>query len=125
MSEITADEMTGRLAQEFPEVKKRFDEEIEWWGDEKPGPHIIMGDIFNPFVIGLLETSGDKQTLERAFVFLEDLAARGNDEVENVVTVTICESLVGNGREIYERAKRFMGQATKEICEEVAKNFNV
>jgi len=44
----------------FPRLTKAYEDEMEWQGDT-PGLHIIMGDVFNPYVIGVLRRANEKE----------------------------------------------------------------
>ena len=49
-----------------PDVRGRYEEERCLWGDEKPGPHIIFGDVLTPYLIDLLNSSARKGNCGRS-----------------------------------------------------------
>lgn len=106
-----------RLIEEIPELEKAYRKEIEWWGEEKPGPHVIYGDVLTPHIIRLLESGDNPEAIKRAFGLLEMLIADEDIEVQAVAVVTVLDRLVGNA-EWMRLMKPYAGPlATKAVQE--------
>lgn len=118
MSEFVYENLAEYLLDEFPDLRPRYEAEIKWWGDEKPGPHVVYGDILNPLIVDLLATRQDEERLKRVFDFLERLAKSDDVRVQEVVSVTVCEYLLRN-RELLMTARRYMGQTTLRFTDEI------
>lgn len=86
----------AKLVEEIPEVADSYRREMEWWGDEKPGPPVIYGDVLTPYITGLLESGATAETIKRAFDLLETLIGDPDVEVQAVAVVAVLERLVGN-----------------------------
>src|SRR5262245_52324196 len=103
---VTFENAAEQLIERVPRLAERYKAELEWWGNEKPGAHIVYGDILNPHIEGLLQ-DGNDQELERVFAFVEELAISEDVRLREIVAVTICEGL-GKSVETLRQARRFM-----------------
>jgi hypothetical protein len=111
------DDLSMRLLQEFPELRPRYEEELNWWGSEKPGQHIVYGDIFTPFLVALLESGKDRHGIERAFALIEALLNSDDVRVQEVAVVTILEYLQGK-QDLLKLAEPFLGPlASTAVCD--------
>lgn len=120
MNELTYKNAHLKMLEAIPELKEKYDEEIRWWGNEKPGQHIIFGDVFTDFMIALLKSSENEVLLKRMFAFLEKMATSSNEDVVNVATVTVCEDLAGDPTWL-TKARQYMGPETRKISDRVEK----
>lgn len=93
---LNYNELGMRLIEEIPELAEAYSRELEWWGEEKPGPHVIYGDVLTPHIIRLLEAGDNPDAIKRAFGLLETLIADEDIEVQAVAVVTVLDRLVGN-----------------------------
>ena len=116
---VTYDNVSDRLIEHIPELSEAYEAALEWWGNEKPGPHVVYGDILNPYIDRLLQ-SGDEPSLRRIFHFLEKLSRSEDQRVQEIVSVTVCEQLTNN-KERLQEARRFMGSATLKLSDEIEK----
>jgi hypothetical protein len=87
------EDLSSKLVEEFPELRRRYEDEIKWWGSEKPGQHVVYGDIFTPFLVELLESGKDRHRLARAFALIETLLSSEDVKVQEVAVVTVLEYL--------------------------------
>ena len=86
-------------------------------------PHVFYGDVLNEFVFKLLEENKEKELLQRIFAFYEEMAICGDDNVENVLQVTLLEYLWDDFT-VLTRAYRYMHPKTKKLCDELQYYFN-
>ncbi len=105
---LTYDELSDALIREFPELREKYEQELEWWSPDTPGPHIVYGDIFTPYLVEGLESGRDTVRLERAFRLLEELIANSDVKVQEVAVVTVLEYLQGKPS-LLNRAEPYMG----------------
>lgn len=97
------------LVHALPELRPRYEEETEAWGEEM-GPHVIYADVLNPYLTDLLQSPDDPSTgaaLSRVFAFLETLAEDSDPEAANVATTTVAEHLESEPQ-LLDRARPFM-----------------
>lgn len=103
------------LVNALPELRSRYEQEIAAWNEEM-GPHVIYGDILNPYLARLLdapEEPGNTEILRRVFDFLEQLLASPDPDFSDVARTTVAEELESD-RSRLERARRFMGPRMAE-----------
>ena len=117
----TYDRLDRQLVSAMPELADRYDALLRAWGDEAPGPHVVFGDVLNPFLLGLLASEESAAphatTLRRVFAFLERLAQDGDPRVQEIVWATVCERL-GDDPDVLARGRRYMGEATRRLSHE-------
>ena len=123
MPELTYEDLSERLVTTLPELQRAYDELLSWSRDGKPGPHVVYGDVLNPYLITLLETHSDEEyeVLRRIFDFLEVLANHEDKLVRQVAAVTVLERLWGLG-DRWKVAQTFMGPETRRLAKTVASN---
>ena len=115
---ITYETINRKLINEFPELNDGYRQEMEGWGNDDPGPHIIYGNILNPYIISLLKSDGNDEKLKNIFNFIETLAGAGDTHVQEVVAFTICEDLMDD-RDLFSKASIYMGKTTLRFCNEI------
>lgn len=116
------DSLDRLLVDAVPELKAQHDGLLREWGTEAPGPHVVFGDVLNPYLLELLATEASAaihaSALRRVFAFLERLARDGDDPVRAVVAATVCERL-GDNPVTLALGRRFMGPATRRLSDEI------
>ena len=87
------------LLKEFPEISKNYAEEIAWIkdtfkGQETGGQTIYFDRCFCDYIGHLLvDERQDNIKIEKVFSFLEDMAVSEEQEVKNLLQVTVLEYL--------------------------------
>lgn len=108
-------QINAALVDALPELRDKYEEELAAWGEEM-GPHVIYGDLLNPYLAQLLDAPDDQTTresLRRVFDLLEQLLAHPDPDFSDVARTTVAEDLESN-RPRLERARRFMGPLMAE-----------
>lgn len=105
--------VSEKLVLFIPELQDAYERELEWWGSEVPGPHVLYAQIVSPYISELLVTGTD-EALKRVFDFVEHLATSADDRVKGLVADIICEPLLPGSPGLV-RARRYMGAATRRI----------
>ena len=113
------EDLGAKLVDEIPELEGAYQKELEWWGDETPGPHVIYGDVLTPHIIRLLESGDDPAAVKRAFELLETLIADEDIHVQEVAVVTVLERLQGN-TEWLTLMKPHVGPLAKQAVRDLA-----
>jgi len=117
-SQIHYDHVVEALLEAVPELRAEYEAECHQWGDEPPGPHVIFGDVLNPYLLTLLGADHQDAVLHRVFQFLEHLANHEDIHMQELVAVTVCERL-GDDPRILHRAYPYMGARTRQFSNEV------
>lgn len=118
MEKVLYENLAEKLVEVVPEIRPQYESERQWWGEDMPGAHIIYGDVLDPYLISLLESCDQEDTLKRIFAFLEELANHEDAHVQEVVAVTVCEDL-GANKKLLEKARKYMGDTTFRFSREV------
>lgn len=121
MNEISYKNLNAKLLCDFfPEYKELICGIDSGLGENLP--HCLYGNFFNPLIKSLLKnsTKANIEAAKKIFEFYEILAGSGDDEVKNLLQVTLLEYL-WDDRSIYLSAVKYMGCNTKIINEEIGK----
>lgn len=121
--EILYEDLNDLLLREFPELKEKYSVLKEFW-DGSPPPHATYGEMFTreyviPMVVRAMSHQGcsnEDQVLVRVFDFIEMLAKSCDEEVRDLVQVTVCWEL-GRRKDILEFSRRMMGKRTLKYSE--------
>lgn len=118
MSNLTYNNIVNNMLMAIPEVRPVFEKELEWWSEVLP--HIVFGDVLNPYLLELLKSDKEIDALKRIFDFFEQMANCNDEKVQNVLAVTVLERL-GDEKTILNTATKYMGKQTKVISNDVEK----
>lgn len=116
--QLTYSTLVARLLDIVPELQPAYEAEKQFWDEEKPGAHIIFGDILTPYLISLLEKNSDPQALYRVFTLLEEMATHIDSRIQEVVAFSVCERLADHPRWV-EAAEVYIGPKTRELLSQV------
>ena len=116
---LNYDNLVQQMLEAVPEIRPYYEKELEWWNDEIL-PHVVFGDVINPYVISLLKNCENMDVLQKTFQFFEMMANCLDERVANVLGVTVLER-IGDEPDVLDQAVEFMGKKTKEISDEIEK----
>ena len=108
------------LLKEFPEISENYAEEIAWIkdtfkGQETGGQTIYFDRCFCDYIGRLLVNEcQDNTKIKKVFAFLEDMAISEDQEVRNLLQVTILEYL-RSWYLLQNKSEKFMLPETKKI----------
>jgi hypothetical protein len=100
---------------QFEEFFSILQEHIEYNGEILN--HVFFGECNNYF-IKLLEDEKDLPRIKELFNFLELMAIQGDNEVKNLLSVTILARM-GDSKEILDTAYKYMGPETRKSSNEI------
>lgn len=113
-------EIVNELLKEFPEISRRYAEELAWIQDtfqdqETRGQTIYFDRCFCDYIGRLLVSERqDNVKIKKVFVFLEDMATSEDQEVKNLLQVTVLEYL-RSWYLLQSRSEKLMLPETKKI----------
>jgi hypothetical protein len=114
---MTADTFEAALVADLPELASDLRALQDSWGDDKPGLHIVVGDVLAPYVKQSVDAS-DGARLQNVCDFLERMATSPDEQLVNALAVSLLEGL-GDDRDRLMRAREAMGPATLALSHEV------
>ncbi len=106
------------LTAEFKVLEPVLQEHLEF--NEGLLPHVYFGECNEIFIDFINE--GNPQVLQRLFYIFEKLAIEGNEEVKNILCVTVLERL-GDDRNVLNIAREYMGKLTRKLSDETEKGL--
>lgn len=104
----------------FPEYKIQLEEHLEDYG-ELLG-HVFFGDIINYDLVELLTTEVDLDRIKKVFDFINDTYANGEEDMQNVIVVTILEYL-GDDPIILKKSFKYLSNELKNSSYRVEKQI--
>ena len=111
------------LYRRFPLLKSLIDTEMQTFECYKPGLHVLYGNVLNPYVTELLKTPNESDEIRKIFSFYEELAISDDEEVRNLLQVTLLECLWDDFI-VFDRAISYMLPETKKINEIIGAYLN-
>ena len=69
---MTAKQLNLLLIEKFPELKLKYQDEVDWQDGDETGSHIVYGDVFAPYVEECIDKKMDNK-LKRIFTFIEEI----------------------------------------------------
>lgn len=112
--------IVNELLAEFPEINKNYAEEMAWIKDtfkdqETDGQTVYFDRCFCDYIGRLLVNEcQDNMEIEKIFTFLEDMAVSEDQEVRNLLQVTVLEYL-RSWYLLQRESEKFMLPETKKI----------
>lgn len=89
---MTKEEVAVKLTELFPEKAPALAQHYADYGEQLLA-HVFFADEVNEPLFALLQNNYDQKTIQAYCTFIEDMYFYGNEDVKNVVEVTILERL--------------------------------
>lgn len=110
----------------FPAMRPAYEELLAEWDDEFPGEYNIFEYVVGPCLINLLrDASNHAETLTVFFAMLEEMALHAEEDVRELLNLTIAELIDGAGQVAYEQSLTFMGPAMRVAVLTLGPRFGV
>jgi hypothetical protein len=122
VSELTYENVSEWMLEELPNLEETYRAELEWWRDEMPGPHIVFGDIFLPYLRTILR-GPDLEAVRHALRVAEVMAQHPDHRIREVVALSILEPLAKDA-DAFDCARSAMGPATRRLCISLARSIS-
>lgn len=102
-SMLKSETVISALLEECPRFAKLVDVE--------EGPYSILGDLAIYLRDGIASNSLQEEELSKAFVFLNDMGASDDPEIQNQLVVGVLEILADTDESVAEAKSKLEGQA--------------
>lgn len=112
---MTKEYFARELVRRFPEYQRAYQDHLEAYGGVLG--HVLFCEL-NPVLAGLLKAGRDRDLIRRYMDFVEDMYRDGDDEVKNIVQVTILEYL-GDDEAVLRGAFAYFSEALMEASKAV------
>lgn len=112
---MTKEHFARKLVRDFPEYQRAYQDHLKAYGE-------VLGHVFfceiNPILSDLLRSNRDRAQIRKYIGFMEDMYANGDDEVKNIVTVTMLEYL-GDDETVLRNAFAYFSEELMEASKAV------
>ena len=109
------------LGERFPEFRETYQEHLEYY-KELLGHVFFGGETLLGVLESLLKTNGEKEKIRRYIDFVEDMYANGDDDVQNIVEVTILECL-GDDETVLRNAFTYFSEELMLASQSIEKGW--
>ena len=109
------------LGERFPEFRETYQEHLEYY-KELLGHVFFGGGTLLGVLESLLKTNGEKEKIRRYIDFVEDMYANGDDDVQNIVEVTILECL-GDDETVLRNAFTYFSEELMLASQSIEKGW--
>ena len=107
-------ELNLKLIEKFPELKLKYEDEVNWQEGDDTGSHVIYGDVFVPFIKEMLNKKNNEK-LNEIFDFIEALLNMNDDYIEDVLSVSVIESIIYNDINLIKKHAQKNIKSNKKI----------
>lgn len=111
--------LNKKIVEYIPKLRSKYDEEVSWQEGDCTGSHTVFGDVLTPYLIEcILQNHNDEVVL--VFKFLEEILSLNDDYAEEVVSLSVFESIAY----VFEEKSYlidYLGERSKKILKEVSK----
>lgn len=110
---MTSKEFNLRLIEALPEIKDRYDEEVEWQEGDDTGSHVVFGDVLTPYLLENIKAK-NINIVKMVFDFLEEMLKTNDVYASEVITCSVLESIVTEDIDMVF-VECLLGDTAKEI----------
>lgn len=114
------EELQQILCERFPQLAPQFLQCFDTFGEDCH--YILSYEVWNPYVLELLQSEDNTQALQEVFVFYEELATSDDEEVRNFLQVALLEAL-WDKKVVLEKAYTYMLSETRKVNEAIRDYF--
>ena len=112
---LIIDDFYNKMKIFFPNICSDIEQMME---DNSEGlDTIVIEEVIMPEVLGLLKNDTEPEKTRNIFDFFEDVCINSDEYLNNVFSITALE-ILGNDKDILEKAQKYMGPVTKKLQRE-------
>jgi len=105
------------LVENFAQLKETYIDATSWDDGDDTGAHVVYGDVFNPYVHDCI-TQNRKAEVKAVFDFIESILELDDEYAENVIAVTVLESIAYLFA-LQPNLVKYLGERSKAILSEI------
>jgi len=108
------------LIENFPNLKRKYLDEISWQEGNSTGSHTIYGDVLTPYLVECI-IGDNTNEIKKIFDFLEKILEMKDLYSDEVISYSVIESIVYlfKGRDFL---LLYLGNNTKKVLDELTKH---
>ena len=113
-----AKELNTKLLENFPQLKKSFENVTNWQEGIETGSIIVFEDVYFKYLKKFLK---NEKISNKNFDFIKSLLSSNDEYAVNVVSIAIIENLIATTkRNLYEK---YFDDKMKLIANEIGKSY--
>ena len=107
---MTAKQLNLLLIEKFPELKLKYQDDVDWQDGDETVSHIVYGDVFAPYVEECIDKKMDNK-LKRIFTFIEEILSMNDTYSMEVILFSVLERIKAD-RTRTDVSKFYLGKST-------------
>ena len=119
---MTSRELNLKLIEHFPEIKDSFYDETSWQDGDETGSHVVYEDVFVPFIKKEIFQKKERE-LSTIFNYIEGLLCLDDEYVNEVIALSVIESLLFDEYVDKSYVIQFVGQRTLNMIKEIIESL--
>lgn len=109
---MNAKQLNQLLIKRFPELEKKYYEEVEWQEGDETGSHVVYGDVFSSYIEKAIAIN-DQENLKKIFNFIEEVLLKKDKYAEEVIMFSVLERLLCDKKQI-QNGRKYFGECTEK-----------
>lgn len=105
------------LIDRFPELEKKYHDEVDWQEGDETGSHVVYGDVFAPYIEKNIVQQNNTE-IQKAFAFIEEVLARSEKYSDEVIMFSVLERLLADKNQL-QSCKKFWGKYTEQTIKKM------
>lgn len=119
---MTNIELNLKLINSLPEIGEKYIEEVSWQDGNKTGSHVVYADVLVPFIKEQAVMKNELMLI-KVFDFIESLLKLNDEYANEVVALSVLESLIFDEDFDSSLLIRYAKEKTALLILEIAQNI--
>ena len=119
---MTSRELNLKLTEALPEIKNVYYDETSWQEGDETGSHVVYADVLVPYIKEQIATK-NSLLLIKIFDFIELLITTNDEYANEVVELSVLESLLFDEETDKKFFLQFAKQNTLKMVENIIQNL--
>lgn len=120
---MTNKELNLKLVEALPELKVRYDDEVEWQEGDETGSHVVYGDVLKPYLMENIVSKND-EVVKIIFDFIERMFDTNDESASEVIALSVLESIIMNDIDL-GFVEAVLGNRSMKIWNELKDYFQI
>ena len=104
---MEAKELNRLLIDRFPELEKKYHDEVDWQEGNETGSHVVYGDVLAPYLEAAV-AQNKQEVLKKMFVFVEEILCQNEDYSDEVIMFSVLERILYQATYVAASSKKFL-----------------
>ena len=114
---MEAKELNRLLIDRFPELEKKYHDEVDWQEGNETGSHVVYGDVLAPY-LEAADAQNKQEVLKKMFVFVEDILCQNEDYSDEVIMFSVLERILYDKEQV-QNCRKYFGKRTEKVIREM------